>query len=130
MRVFKCLNSNQVYHSILATVIFITLQTGRTFSLLQHLTLLVYLSHNTSLLISHSLLISTQYLSQNIHLRGGFKKKVYGIFHSGSGPSHPPPLMEKKTWSENAVNRLKWILKSTCFFTSIRPHSPLLDSPP
>ena len=36
---------------------------------------------------------------------------------------------KKKTWSKNALNHLKWILKSTCFFTFMRPHSPLLDSP-
>ena len=35
----------------------------------------------------------------------------------------------KKTWSKNAFNHLKWMLKSSCFFTLMRPISPLLVSP-
>ena len=42
----------------------------------------------------------------------------------GSGPSQTAPLMGKQkklTWSKNVLNHLKWILKSTCFFTHITP---------
>ena len=75
------------------------------------------------------------YLLDIICFMGAFKNKgeKNGIFHQGSGPTHPDSLMEKnepqKTWSKNALDHLKWILKSTCFFTFMRPTSPLLVSP-
>ena len=44
--------------------------------------------------------------------------------------THPPPLMENKTWSKNAFNHLKQTLKSTCFFAIIWPPPPILVFPP
>ena len=42
-----------------------------------------------------------------ISIRAGLKKKIMKFSIKG---------LEPPTWSKNALNHLKWILKSTCFF--------------
>ena len=69
---------------------------------------------------------------EQTELRDGFKKKKLMEFSiKGPDPAsqHLNEKKNNKTRSKNTLNHLKWILKSTCFFTFMRPTSPLLASP-